>query len=89
MGLQVLEKAVVVSVPADPEPSHLLVLQKPKGPVSESHADGVNRVAIVNFLEVEARMAGVLPKQALRLPGEVSDLRWQLAIRRPEARRRE
>lgn len=33
-------------------------------------------------------MPGVLEEQPIRLPSKVSDLRWQLAIRRPETRRR-
>jgi len=31
---------------------------------------------------------GVLPEEPIRFLGNVSDLRWQVAIRRPEARRR-
>ena len=57
MELQILKKAVVVSVRADPEPRDLLILQKPDGTVSEGHADRVNGVAIVNLLEVEAGAA--------------------------------
>ena len=39
MGLQVLEKAVVFGVRADPEPRDLFILEKAEGTVSESHAD--------------------------------------------------
>ena len=58
------------------------------GAISEGHAGGVDGVAIVNLLEVEARVPGVLPEEPIRFLGNVSDLRWQVAIRRPEAWRR-
>jgi hypothetical protein len=86
--LQLCKKAVVLSVRADPEPGDLLILQKPKGTVPECHADRVNGVAIVNLLEVKARVPSVVAEQPIRLPSEVPGFRWQLAIRRPEARRR-
>ena len=86
--LQLVKKAIVLSVRPDPEPGDVLILQKPEGTISEGHAGRVNGVAIVNLLEVEARMPGVLAEQAIRLLSEFSDLRWQLEIRRPDARRR-
>ena len=86
--LQVLEEAVVCSVRADPEPSDLVIVQKPKGAVSQGHASSVDRVAIVNLLELEARVAGVLAEQLIRLPSCFLDLRWEPAIRRPKTRRR-
>ena len=75
MELQLLKNAVILSVRADPEPGDLLILEEPEGTVSEGHADRVNGVAIVNLLEVEARMPGVLAEQPICLPGEflVSD----------------
>src|SRR6266508_279352 len=85
--LQLVKKAIVLSVRPDPEPADVLILQKPEGTISESDAGGVNGVAIVNLLEVEAGVLGVLAEQPIRLPSEVSDLGWQLAIRRPETRR--
>lgn len=75
-ALQLVKKAVILRVRADPEPDDLLVLQEPEGSVSESHADRVDGVAIVNLLEVEARMPGVLAEQPIRLPSELPDLRW-------------
>ena len=53
-----MEEAVIRSVRADPEPSDLVIVQKPKGAVSQGHASSVDRVAIVNLLELEARGAG-------------------------------
>ena len=86
--LQLLEKAIVLSVRADPEPGDLLVLEKPESTISEGHANRVSGVAIVNLLELEARMPRVIAEEPIHLPGEFSNLRWQFAIRRPEARRR-
>jgi len=73
---------------ADPEPSDLIIFQKSESTVAESHADGVDGVAVVDVLELETRVPGIVAKQTVGLPCEVLDLRWQLAIRRPEARRR-
>lgn len=88
MELQLAKKTIVLSVRPDPEPGDVLILQKPEGSISEGHASGVDGVAIVNLLEVEARVPGVLEEQPIRLPSGVSNLRWQVAIRRPETRRR-
>ena len=72
---------------ADPEPSDLVIVQKPKGAVPQGHAS-IDRVAIVNLLELEAWVAGVLAGQPIRLPSCFLDLRWEPAIRRPKTRRR-
>lgn len=85
--LQLVKKAIVLSVRPDPEPGDVLILQKAEGAISESHAGGVDGVAIVNLLEVEARVLGILAEQPIRLLSEVSGLGWQLAQRRPETRR--
>ena len=71
-----------------PEPSDLVIVQKPNGAVSQGHASSVDRVAIVNLLELEAWVAGVLAEQPIRLPSGFLDLRWGSPIRRPKARRR-
>ena len=55
--LQLLRKAAILSVRADPEPRDLLILPKPDGTASEGHTDQVNGVAIVDLLEVEAGAA--------------------------------
>jgi len=86
--LKLVEKTIILSVRPDPEPGDLVVLQKADRAISEGHAGGVDGVAIVDLLEVEARVRGVLPEQPIRFLGKVSDLRWQVAIRRPKARRR-
>lgn len=52
--LQVFEEAVVGSVRANPEPDDLNVVQKPKGTVSQANASGVDRIAMVNLLELKA-----------------------------------
>ena len=74
--LQVLEKVVILSVRADPEPSDLVILEKPEGTESESHAHRVNGLPIVNLLEVKAWVAGVLSEQPIRLPSESSNIGW-------------
>ena len=65
---QVLKKPVILSVRADPEPSDLIILEKPEGTESEGHAHRVNGLAIVNLLEVEARMPSVLAEEPVCLP---------------------
>ena len=87
-NLQLIEEAVVLSMRPDPEPGHLLILQQPDGSVPEGHPRGVDGVAIVNLLEMEARVSWVLAEQPKGLLSDLSDLRRQVAIRRPETRRR-
>ena len=65
---------IILSVRPDPEPGDLVVLQKADGAISEGHAGGVDGVVIMNILEVEARVPGVLPEQPIRFLGKVSDL---------------
>ena len=62
---------------ADPEPDDLVILQKPKGSVGESHANSVERVAVVDPFELKTWVPGVLAKQTVGFPREVLDLRWQ------------
>ena len=86
--LQVFEETVVRGMRADPEPGDLVIVQKPKGAVSQGHASGVDRIAMVNLLELKACVAGVFAEQPIRLSSGFPDLRRELAIRRPETRRR-
>ena len=86
--LQVVEGPVVSGVRADPEPGNLVIVQKPKGAVSQGHPNGVDRITIVNLLELKAWVSRVLEEQPVRPPSGFPDLRRDLAIRRPEARRR-
>jgi hypothetical protein len=72
--LQPTQEAIVLSVRPDPEPCEILIFQKPQSPISESHADGVDGVAIVNLLEVKAGVLGIFEEQAIGLPSEVSDV---------------
>jgi hypothetical protein len=65
-----------------------VIVQKPKGAVSEGDASGVDGFASVNLLELKAWVAGVLAEQPVRLPSGFLDLRRKLTIRRPETRRR-
>ncbi len=53
---------------SDPEPGHFAVLQKSDGAVSEGHTDGVDRVLLVDALEVEAGVLGVLAKEPVGFP---------------------
>ena len=86
--LHAFEETVVLSVRADPEPGDLVIVQKTKGAVSQGHTNGVDRIAIVNPLELKAWVPSVLEEHPIRLPSGYPDLRRKLAIRRPEARRR-
>jgi hypothetical protein len=74
--LQLAKKTVILRVCANPEPGDLLVLQKREGTVSEGHSHRVDMVPIVNPLEVEAWMPGVLAEKPIRVPSEFPNLRW-------------
>jgi hypothetical protein len=65
---------VVLSVGADPEPGDLLVLDEPESAVSEGDADRVDRIAMVDPFEVQARMRGVLSdnRYAFRAASRIS-----------------
>ena len=65
--LQVFEETVVRGMRADPEPGDLVIVQKPKGAVSQGHASGEDRIAMVNLLELKAWVAGVVAEQPIRL----------------------
>jgi hypothetical protein len=86
--LQVLEEAVVRSVGADPEPDNLVVVQKPQRAVSQGYANGEDRISLVDILELKARVVGIFTEEPVRLAGGFPDLNREIAIRRPEARRR-
>ena len=85
--LEDLQKPLVLSMTPNPEPSHFVVLQKSDGAVSEGHANGVEGVLLVDPLEVEARVPGVLAKQLVGFLSSVPDFRRQPMVRGPEARR--
>ena len=53
---------VVRGMRADPEPGDLVIIDKPKGAVLRAHTSGVDRIAMVNLLELKARVAGVRGK---------------------------
>lgn len=86
--LQILQEAVVRSVGADPEPGNLVVVQKSKSAIPEGYASGVDRIALVDLLELKAWVAGIFTEELVRLASGLLDLGRKVAIRRPEARRR-
>jgi hypothetical protein len=47
---------------ADPEPDKLLTFQKSERSVADGHATGVDRLGVMDFLELEAWMPGILAK---------------------------
>ena len=87
--LETLEKAIVVGVASDPEPSDFVVLEKPNSTVRERNAHRVHRFLVVDLLELEAWVLRVLAKQAVGFPSGVANLGGQFTVRRPESRRRE
>jgi hypothetical protein len=87
-SLRVTEEAVVRSVGADPEPGDLVVLHQSEGAVAPGYAGGVDRIVLVDLLELEAWVVGIFPEELVRLSSCILDLRREVAIRRPEARRR-
>jgi hypothetical protein len=60
---------------SDPEPSDLVVLQKPDGTVGDGHPHGVDGFSVVDPLELEAAVLRVLPKEAVGLLRGVANLR--------------
>lgn len=73
---------------ADPEPRDLVVFKKSESAVSECHPDGVHGITSMNLLELQARMSGVVAEEPVCLPSSAPDFGRQVAVRRPEARRR-
>ena len=86
--LQGFQKSVVLSMVPDPEPCNLVVLHYADGSVCEGDTDRIDGLAVVDFLELQAGMLRVLAEEAVGLSSEFSGFQWQLAVRRPEARRR-
>ncbi len=65
-----------------------VVLQQPEGAVTAGDTNRVDGLSVVNLLEPEAGVPGVVAEETVGLPSGVSDFVRQLAIRRPERRRR-
>lgn len=63
--LELLKKTIVVSVGPDPKPGDLVAFQQPDRAVGERHADGVDRIAIVDLLEVTAGVTGSVASVAM------------------------
>ena len=57
-GLQILQKPVAVSVASTPERRNLVVLKKSDGAVTEGDANGIDRISIMNPLELKAAVLG-------------------------------
>src|SRR5438093_7319016 len=72
----------------DPEPGNLVVLQYADGSVCEGDTDRIDGLAVVDLLELQAGMLRVFSEEAVGFSSEFAGLCWQLAVRRPEARRR-
>ncbi len=72
----------------DPEPRDLVVLYETEGAVPKGHAYGVDRFSVVNLLELEAGVRGVIAEESVGFPSRVPDFKRQLAIGCPEARGR-
>lgn len=71
LALQGLQQAIVVGVTADPEPRNLVILEETEGTVAEGHTDGIDGFELVDPLELEARMRGVVPKESIGLSGRL------------------
>ena len=63
---------------ADPEPDDRLVLQDAHGPIALAHADGVDRLGLMNPLEPKTGVAGIALKQLIGLPGLALNVGRQL-----------
>src|SRR5262249_8344858 len=61
---------------------------KPQSSVPERHARGVDGFALVDLLELKAWVVGIFTEELVRFASGFLDLRREVAIRRPEARRR-
>lgn len=76
MELQPIQKTIVLSVTADPEPDDLVILQEAESSVAEGDTDGVDRVTVVDPFELETWVPGVLAKETVGFAGEVLNLGW-------------
>jgi hypothetical protein len=52
---------------SDPKPRDLFLLQKSEGTVCDGHADGIHRFSVVDLLELEAGVLGILAKEPVGL----------------------
>lgn len=88
MGLQVPQQALLVIVPADPEPRDRIALQLPESPVTPCHSRRVYGLLVMNPPEPKARMSRVCREPLVGFLGLLLNIRGKLAVRRPEAARR-
>jgi len=51
----------------DPKPDDLVVLQKSDGTICNAHAHGIDGFSVVDLLELESGVLGVLPEEAIGL----------------------
>jgi len=73
---------------ADPIPYDFILHEKTDSPVPGCDSGGVDRHCGMDLLEVEARMAWVLPEQPIRLPCALLDGAREFLKRFPETTRR-
>lgn len=57
---------------SDPEPRDLVVFHESNGAVAEGHTCGEDRFAVMNLLELKARVRGVVAEVSAGLPSRVS-----------------
>lgn len=52
---------------SDPEPDDFIILAKPHGAIGERDANRIDWFGVVDLLELQTRMGGLLPKQPIGL----------------------
>lgn len=83
-----LEQSVVLSVTADPESEHDVALKSTYCAMTAGDPRRVDRFPIMNLLELQTWVTGVVAEQAIRLARVVLHIGRKCVERRPEARRR-
>src|SRR6267142_6522599 len=66
---------VVIRMGPNPEPDHRVPVPHREGPIAQTHTGGINRALWMHGLEAQARVLGIVTKQALGETGLVLHLR--------------
>src|SRR3954468_6259295 len=78
------DQVVIVRVRADPEPGNRVFLQEPEGTPTSSDSHRIERLLIVDLLEVEAGMGRILSPEPIAPPSVLLDPLGKLVEQRDE-----
>ena len=71
------DQAIVLRVRPDPEPEHFISLEHADRAPAEVDANRIDRKRIVDFLEAERRVRGVLAPAGVGIPSILLDRAWE------------